>query len=103
VKAGFDMTNNNKQKPSESEAHVHVTQYRIFVEYFSVKQRLHEYFANSYQTFSRKQVMPDSAFVNFREFGNPDSDDDYQEAGDECQPNGKWPYKRCGSHKQLKI
>ena len=38
----FDGTKNNKEEPSEGQAHVHVTQYRVSFEYPPVQEALHE-------------------------------------------------------------
>jgi hypothetical protein len=77
---------------------MHIAKNWIFPEYFAVKQRFHKNFANCRPTFECKYAMNNPAFIDMRQTGNPDSDNNHQKTGDKQQPNSKWPYKRGNFH-----
>jgi hypothetical protein len=48
-----------------------------------MEQRLHKDLFNSQYAFIGENAMYYSAFIDMRQTGNPDSNDNYQKAGDE--------------------
>ena len=68
----LDGAKNDKQEPSEGEAHVHVTQNRILFEYPPVKEALHENLFDALHEGYAKEAPLQAQLVRTRQVAEPD-------------------------------
>ena len=90
----FYSSEKYKKKPSESQAHVHITKPEAGSEYLSVKQTLHKNFPETLSESPAKKTSLKTKFIGPRQFSEPDNASDYRiqeyEVKSNIERNNEW-------------
>lgn len=89
-KVSFNGSEDDKQKPSKRQAHMHITQDGVLAEYPAVEQTLHEYLPEALHERPAEESSLKTQLVRTRQSPEPDDAAYHTVYQYEVQPKVEW-------------